>query len=147
MDTTSSALDVSLLMLSEGSFIGTGGFIETPNQRLGIRSVLPTITPETLGEVPINDRVKEDGSPLLIKDVADVVWGTWPLFGDAVINEGPGLMLIVEKLPWANTLDVTRGVEDAIDAMRPGLQGIDVDTTIFRPATFIETSISNLTES
>src|SRR5512145_2299638 len=107
MDTTSDALDVSLLMFSEGSSIGTGGFIETPNQRLGIRSVLPTITPETMGEVPINDRVKADGSPLLIKDVADVVWGTWPLFGDAVINQGEGLMLIVEKLPWANTLDVT----------------------------------------
>ncbi len=147
MDTTSSALDVSLLMFSEGSFIGTVGFIDTPNQRLGIRSVLPVITPETLGEVPINDRTKPDGSPLLIKDVANVVWGTWPLFGDAVINEGPGLMLIVEKLPWANTLDVTRGVEEAIDSMRPGLRGIDIDTAIFRPATFIQTSIDNLTES
>jgi Cu/Ag efflux pump CusA len=65
--------------------------------------VLPTITPEALGEVPIHDRVKADGSPLLIKDVANVVWGTWPLFGDAVINQGEGLMLIVEKLPWANS--------------------------------------------
>src|SRR5919108_6482746 len=79
METTSSALDVSLLMFSEGSFIGTGGFLETPNQRLGIRSVLPAISPETLGEVPINDRTKPDGSPLLLKDVADVVWGTLPL--------------------------------------------------------------------
>jgi Cu/Ag efflux pump CusA len=147
MDTTSSALDVSLLMFSEGSFIGTGGFLETPNQRLGIRSVLPTISPETIAEVPINDRVKADGSPLLIKDVANVVWGTWPLFGDAVINEGPGLMLIVEKLPWANTLDVTRAVEAAIDSMRPGLKDIEIDTAIFRPATFIETSINNLTQS
>jgi Cu/Ag efflux pump CusA len=147
MDVTSDALDVSLLMFSEGSFIGTGGFIDTPNQRLGIRSVLPTISPESLGEVPINDRTKPDGSPLLIKDVANVVWGTWPLFGDAVINQGEGLMLIVEKLPWANTLDVTRGVEKAIAEMQPGLKGIDIDTTIFRPATFIETSINNLTES
>jgi CzcA family heavy metal efflux pump len=147
METTSSALDVSLLMFSEGSFIGTGGFLETPSQRLGIRSVLPAITPETLGEVPINDRVKADGSPLLIKDVAKLVWDTWPLFGDAVINQGEGLMLIVEKLPWANTLDVTRGVEEAIDEMRPGLTDIEIDTTIFRPATFIENSIDNLTES
>src|SRR5512134_102721 len=147
MGVTSSALDVSLLMYSEGSFIGTGGFLDTPNQRLGIRPVLPAITPETLGEVPINDRTKPDGSPLLIKDVADVVWGTWPLFGDAVINEGPGLMPIVEKLPWANTLEVTRGVEEAIAEMQPGLKGIDIDTTLFRPATFIETSIDNLTES
>jgi len=84
---------------------------------------------------------------VLIKDVADVVWGTWPLFGDAVINQGNGLMLIVEKLPWANTLDVTRGVEAAIAEMRPGLKDINIDTTIFRPATFIENSIDNLTES
>jgi CzcA family heavy metal efflux pump len=42
---------------------------------------------------------------------------------------------------------VTRGVEEAIDEMRPGLQGIEIDTTIFRPATFIENSIDNLTES
>jgi CzcA family heavy metal efflux pump len=147
MDTTSDALDVSLLMFSEGSFIGTGGFIDTPNQRIGVRSVLPIITPEQIGDVPLKDHFKEDGSPVLIRDVADIVWGTWPLFGDAVINQGQGLMLIVEKLPWANTLDVTRGVEAAIAEMRPGLQDINIDTTIFRPATFIETSIDNLTES
>lgn len=147
MDVTADALDVGLLMYSEGSIIGTGGFIDTPDQRLGIRSVLPAITPETLGEVPIRDRTKPDGTPLLLKDVGNVVWDTWPLFGDAVINEGPGLMMIVEKLPWANTLDVTRGVEEAIDAMRPGFEGIDIDTTIFRPATFIEMSIANLTKS
>jgi len=147
MDVTTNALDVGLLQFSEGSVIGTGGFIDTPNQRIGIRSVLPVLTPETLAQVPIYDRKKPDGTPLLLGDVGDVVWDTWPLFGDAVINEGPGLMMIVEKLPWANTLDVTRGVEAAIDEMRPGLPDIDIDTTIFRPATFVEQSIDNLTES
>jgi len=147
MDVTADALDVGLLMFSEGSVIGTGGFIDTPNQRIGIQSILPIITPDNLADVPISDRKKPDGTPLRLGDVGDVVWDTWPLFGDAVINEGPGLMLIVEKLPWANTLDVTRGVEAAIDEMRPGLTGIDIDTTIFRPATFIELSIENLTNS
>ncbi len=147
MDVTADALDVGLLMFSEGSVIGTGGFIDTPNQRFGIRSVLPIITPEKLALVPINDRQKADGSPLLLDDIGNVVWDTWPLFGDAVINGGPGLMMIVEKLPWANTLDVTRGVEEAINEMKPGLQDINIDTTIFRPATFIEQSIDNLTES
>ena len=63
------------------------------------------------------------------------------LIGDAVINNGPGLMLIVEKLPWGNTLEVTEGVEAALDEMKPGLTGIDIDTTIFRPASFIEESL------
>jgi len=147
MDVTADALDVGLLMYSEGSVIGTGGFVDTPNQRIGIRSVLPLLTPEELAQVAINDRKKPDGTPLRLSDVGEVVWDTWPLFGDAVINEGPGLMMIVEKLPWANTLDVTRGVEEAFAEMQPGLQGIEIDTTIFRPATFIELSIENLTNS
>jgi CzcA family heavy metal efflux pump len=53
-------------------------------------------------------------------------------------------MMIVEKLPWANTLDVTRGIENALAELRPGLPGIEIDSTIFRPATFIEMSIDNL---
>jgi CzcA family heavy metal efflux pump len=147
MDVTADALDVGLLQYSEGSTIGTGGFIDTPNQRIGVRSVLPIIAPENLAQVPLNDRKKPDGTALTLGDVGNVVWGTWPLFGDAVIDGGPGLMMIVEKLPWANTLEVTRGVEEAINEMRPGLPGIKIDTTIFRPATFIENSLDNLTES
>ena len=62
------------------------------------------------------------GSPIQLADVANVV-ETPPMIGDAVINDGPGLMMIVEKLPWANTLEVTRGVEEALEALKPGLPG------------------------
>ena len=51
-----------------------------------------------------------------------------PLWGDALINQQPGLLLIVQKLPGANTLEVTKGVEEAMDEMRPGLPGIQIDT-------------------
>ena len=51
---------------------------------------------------------REDGKPLRLADVANVVEDHQPLIGDAVINDGPGLMLIVEKFPWGNTLEVTR---------------------------------------
>jgi Cu/Ag efflux pump CusA len=67
-------------------------------------------------------------------------------FRDAAINGGQVSTLML-KSSRANTLDVTRGVEEAIAEMQPGLKGIDIDTTIFRPATFIEQSIDNLTES
>ncbi len=147
MQTTSDALDAGLLHFSNGAVIGTGGFLDTPNQRLSVRSVLPIVTPEKMALVPIPNKKNSDGSHLRLGDVADVVWDTWPMVGDAVINGGPGLMLIVEKLPWANTLDVTRGVEEAIAEMQPGLLGVEIDTTIFRPATFIESSIDNLRES
>jgi CzcA family heavy metal efflux pump len=38
-------------------------------------------------------------------------------------------------------------VEAALDSLRPGLSGIDLDTTIFRPASFVEISIDNLTSA
>ena len=45
---------------------------------------------------------------------------------------------MVEKLPGANTLEVTGGVEAALDAMRPGLADMQMDSSIYRPATYIE---------
>ena len=144
METTADALDVGILQFSEGAVIGTGGFIDTPNQRMGIRPVLPIKSAADLAQVPIKGKYKSDGSPIRLGDVADVVEDTWPLFGDAVINSGPGLMLVVEKFPWANTLDVTKGVEAALDELRPGLPGIALDSTIFRPADFIQVALDNL---
>ncbi|HZJ51139.1 MAG TPA: efflux RND transporter permease subunit, partial [Actinomycetota bacterium] len=144
METTADAVDAGILRYSEGAFIGTGGFLDSPTQRIGIRHVLPIVKPSDLAKVPITS---DSGKTLRLSDVATVKRGHQPLIGDAVINDGPGLMLIVEKLPWGNTLDVTRGVEEAIDQMRPGLTGINIDTTIFRPATFVETAIDNLTEA
>ncbi len=144
METTADAVDAGILQYSEGAYIGTGGFLDSPTQRIGIRHVLPIVGPADLAKVPITN---DAGKTLRLSDVATVKQGHQPLIGDAVINDGPGLMLIVEKLPWGNTLDVTRGVEEAIDQMRPGLTGIDIDTTIFRPATFVETAMDNLTEA
>ena len=67
--------------------------------------------------------------------------------GDAVINSKPGLLLIVEKQLGANTLQVTRDVEAALEDLKPALAGISVDPAIFRPATFIEMSLRNLSRA
>ena len=142
-ETTSEALDMGLLRYSAAGKTRIDGMIDTPNQRLEIHHQSPVFTPERLAEVPIAVR-RPRAEPPRLRDVANVTWDTWPLLGDAVINDGVGLMMIVEKLPWANTLEVTRGVEEALASMRPGLPGIEIDSTIFRPATFIETSIGNL---
>ena len=144
MEVTSNALDAGLLKFSEGGFIGTGGFIDTPNQRLGIRHKLPIVTAEDLAQVPVAER---DGKTLRIGDVAQVVQAAPALAGDAIINNGPGLLLVVEKLPWGNTLDITRNVEKAIKDMQPGLPDVKIDTTIFRPAGFVQLAIDHLTES
>ncbi|MGQ0670583.1 MAG: efflux RND transporter permease subunit [Actinomycetota bacterium] len=144
MTVTADALDAGLLRFSDGGFIGTGGFVDTAQQRLNIRHALPILTPKDLAQVPV---VERNGEVLRMDDVADVVIDTPPLMGDAVIDDGPGLLLVVQKLPWANTADVTDGLEAALDELRPGLPGITIDSRIFRPATFIEDAIDNLSSA
>jgi CzcA family heavy metal efflux pump len=144
MNVTGDALDAGLLKYNQGAIVGTGGFVESGSQRLNISNVQPAVGPQQLGDVPVASR---DGRTLRLADVANVVEDYQPLWGDADINRGPGLLLVVQKFRGANTMEVTNGIEDAIDEMRPGLPGMDIDTTIFRPATFIEQSIDNLTRA
>ena len=139
LETTGNSLWVSSLSFLEASTPGTGGFIDTANQRLGIRHILPIVSAKELSEVPI-----EDAKDVRLADVANVVEDNQPLIGDALTAEGPGLLLVVEKFPGANTMEVNRGVEVAMSDLSPGLPGITVDKDIFRPTDFVEAAISNL---
>jgi CzcA family heavy metal efflux pump len=145
MEATADAVDSGLLRFSNGSIIGTGGMVESPNQRINVQNVLPIITPDDLAKVPLH--VEGTGKGVKIGDIGRVVEDHQPLIGDAVINDSPGLLLVVEKLPWANTVEMTKGVEDAIRSLEPGLPGVQFDTTIFQQANFITAAIQNLTQA
>ncbi|AMV18336.1 efflux RND transporter permease subunit [Planctomyces sp. SH-PL14] len=135
-------LDSVLKSAAEATSLDAGGFVDTPNQRLAVRQVTPVRTVEDLAKTVVAFR---NGAPLHIGDVAAVQTGTAPPIGDAIINDVPGILLIVEKQPAANLLAVTREVDRAIETLRPGLADVEIDASIFRPATFVERSIDNLT--
>jgi len=139
IETVGNSLWVSPLTFIEAATPGTGGFIDTPNQRLGIQHRLPIRGPEDMARIPI-----EEKPGVVLGDVATIVEDHQPLIGDAVVDDGSGLFLVIEKFPDSNTLEVTRGIEDALTALQPGLTGITVDTTVFRPASFIESATGNL---
>ena len=128
----------------DATLVGGGGFVDTPNQRLAVRHLSPIIGPEDLARSVIR---AGGGTPLRIGDVAEVVESYAAPIGSAIIDDGPGLLLVVEKQQGGNTLDVTRGVEQALAALQPALDGVKVDPTIFRPATYIERALGNLTEA
>jgi CzcA family heavy metal efflux pump len=124
--------------------VGSGGFVDTPNQRIAVQQAG---TVQHAGDLD-QAIVKQSGeAQIRIGDVARVVESYAPPIGNAIIDDGPGIMLIVEKQPDANTLELTHAVETAIDELSPGLADVKIDTTIFRPATFIERSIDNLTRA
>ena len=85
-----------------------------------------------------------EGTTKPLSQVANVVEDHQPLIGDAIIDGGPALMLVVEKFPWANTQDVTQATEAAVESLQLGLTGISMDTSYFRPATYLDMAVANL---
>jgi Cu/Ag efflux pump CusA len=140
--TTGNAQLVSPLSFLEASTPGTGGFIDGAIQRLSVRHVLPFGTPRDLAQVPVEGTSGKRHTRL--GDVAKVVQGHPPLIGDAVVHGGPGLLLVVDKVPGADTRAVTQRVDEALAELKQGMPGVSVDQSIFRPATYVESAIENL---
>lgn len=71
IETTGNALWASPLSFVEASTPGTGGFIDTANQRLSIQHLQPITTARELAEVPIEER---NGTVVRLWDVA--IWAS-----------------------------------------------------------------------
>ena len=140
------ALWVSPLTFLKGSAPGTGGWIDNRNQRLGVQHSMPIELPEDMAKVAVTPiHLLMSGKSMSLGEIAEVTFDHPPLIGDAITNKGNGLLLVLEKFPSANTLEVTRGVELALAELGRGLPGVEIDTGLFRLASYVEDSIDNLT--
>ncbi|MDH5372668.1 MAG: efflux RND transporter permease subunit, partial [Acidimicrobiia bacterium] len=146
--TAGNALEVSPLTFLEASSPGTGGFIDTVNQRLHVFHEQAISTPEGLAQVTVEgdegEAVYVDGRPLTLGEVTQIVTGHQPLIGDARCSSGPCVLLVIEKFPDANTPEVTRDIDTALHALSPGLPGIQIDSSLYRPASYVDTAFNNL---
>lgn len=138
IESAGDSLWVSPLTYLEASVLGSGGWIDTPNQRLGIQHVQPISVASDLTKVSIED------SALKLGDIANVVEGHPPLIGDAIVNGQPGLILVIEKLPNVDVKTVVTGVEAALAELSQGMPGIDVDSSIYRASDYRDSAFANL---
>ena len=144
------AFGISVQDVSAAASAATGvrgaGFVETPAQRLVLQTEGQSLTAAQLGEVVVTQR---DGRSIRLKDVANVVEAAEPKFGDAIINGQPGVLMTTSSQYGANTMEVTRGVEAALDELKPmfAAMGIHYTPALHRPATFIEIAIRNMKTS
>jgi Cu/Ag efflux pump CusA len=145
IDTAGNTLWSSPLTFVEASTPGADGFVDTPNQRLGIQHILPITNAKDLAGVTFEDT---GGQTLHLGDVATVTEDHQPLIGDAILKgtspATPGLVVVVQKSPGANTLQVTKAVNDAMKALEPGLGGITVDTKVYRPASYVDDALHTI---
>ena len=127
------------------SLIG-GGYLETPAQRIVIQAQAPGSSLDALAQAVIGMRA---GLPVRLRDVAGVSDGAAPRFGDALIAGRPGILIETSTQFGANTLEVTRALEQRLDSLAPALakQGVTYHPALLRPASFIESAIEKLRNS
>jgi CzcA family heavy metal efflux pump len=86
-----------------------------------------------------------NGVPVTIADLGDARIGPAPVRGEASLNGRPGVILALQKQPAANTLELTRQIDLALDALAAELPfGMKLHRDLFRQATFIETAVRNV---
>lgn len=120
-----------------------GGFIENANQRFTIQISGQPSTPEQFKKIIVK---RKSGKNITLGDVADINYAAEPPIGAAQIKGQPGIVMMVIGQFGANTLSVSRQVETAL-AEFDGIfkkQQINFYPRLFRPADYIETSLSNL---
>ncbi len=144
------AYDLALSDVLAAARVSTGvmgaGFVETRNQRITLQTEGQALTPEILGEVVV---AHTNGLSVRLKDVARVVEGAEPKFGDTVVMGRWGVLMTMSSQYGANTMEVTKRLEAALDEMKPVFEqeGIRVYARLHRPATFIEAALRNMKHS
>ena len=142
------ALDVSLAEVTEATAQANsnaaGGFLVAQDNELLIRGIGRVETIQDLENSVITSR---NGTPILLKDVAEVRLGAALKRGDGSFDGKPAVVMMVNKQPMVDTPTVTKAVEAAIAELEAGLPK-DVKVTVtFRQSDFIEASIRNVRNS
>jgi HME family heavy-metal exporter len=122
-----------------------GGFIDLNSREFLIRHLGRTNRVEDLQGIAV---AWKDGRPVLLDQVANVRFAAGIKRGDAGYNGAPAVIVSVQKQPAADTVQLTKSIEAALDELKQGLPpGLTAPKVLFRQADFIEASIRNVSEA
>ncbi|WP_457389303.1 efflux RND transporter permease subunit [Roseateles sp. P5_E1] len=140
-------LGVSLTQIEQAlrGFAGNagGGFIDLNSREYLIRHLGRTNRIEDLQGIAV---AWKDGRAVLLEQVASVRFAPGLKRGDAGYKGAPAVIVSVQKQPAADTVQLTKQIETALNELKPGLpKGLSAPKVLFRQADFIEASIANVT--
>jgi CzcA family heavy metal efflux pump len=140
------SLDEVLAAGRRATAVRGAGYVDTSDQRIVIRTAGQSLTAEQLGRVVL---APHHGLSVRLRDVADVLEAPAPKFGDGQINGQSGVVILAYAQYQANTLLVTHALDAALNEMKPTLaaEHITLDSSLFRPANFIDTALHNVDDS
>ncbi len=128
--------------LSEAS---GGGFLVKGDKEWLIRNFGRILRTEEIPETPIG---VHRGFPVLLKDVADVKFAPAPKRGDASVSGKPGVILVIQKQPGADTVRLTQTIDNALAELKKTIpDDVFLDPTLFRQSSFIQSAIGNVKEA
>lgn len=142
-------LDIAMHELVEAcrgiSANSTGSNIREYGNEFVVRGIARTAELDQLGSTLVK---MVNGEPVRINDIASVTIGPAVKMGYASENASSAIILSVSKQPHANTLKVTRRIDDILKQLAKTLpKDVKVSTKIFRQADFIETSVNNVQQA
>ena len=122
------------------------GFLDTPNQRIIFRSEGQAVTAAEVGRTVVTT---SGAASVVLSDVATITDAPEPAIGGATIMGRPGVVFVISAQFGTNTQEVTKRVEETLATLRPALaaQGIELDATLFRPATFIDVATRSVRDA
>jgi CzcA family heavy metal efflux pump len=122
-----------------------GGFVEQSQQEYLIRGRGRIYSPEDLANSVVAVR---NGTPILVKNVAEVKLGAAISRGDGSFNLRKAVVATVTRQPNANTLETTEKIEEAVAALRSSLPAdVKIETKAFQQADFIKRAVYNVEEA
>ena len=120
----------------------SGGFLELNGREYLIRNLGRTSRLDDLKNLALTTK---NGQPILLRQIADVTFAAALKRGDAGFEGKPAVILGIQKQPTADTIALTRAIEDALVGLKSSLPaGMDAPRVTFRQASFIEASINTL---
>ncbi len=120
----------------------SGGFLELNGREYLIRNLGRTSQLDDLQNVALSAR---NGQPILLRQIANVMFAPAIKRGDAGFEGKPAVILGIQKQPTADTITLTRSIETALSEMQKSLPaGMESPRVTFRQASFIEASITTL---
>ncbi|MFG1463457.1 efflux RND transporter permease subunit [Xanthobacter sp. DSM 24535] len=135
-------LDALEKALSQFGTNSGGGFADQGGREFLIRNIARTLSLDDLKTLVLP---RPAGGSVFLHQIAQVDHAARLKRGDAGYMGRPAVILSVEKQPEADTLALTRAVEEAVaDLNRTLPDGIRISPPVFRQADFIAASIGNV---
>ena len=124
----------------------SGGFLELNGREYLIRHLGRTSRLEDLSNLAVGNATGSNrGQPILLRQIAEVTFAAAIKRGDAGFEGKPAVILGIQKQPTADTIALTRTIEEALSGLKASLPaGMEAPRVTFRQASFIEASITTL---